>query len=232
MATQEYPLQMDNYINFHVAYLYDGETEKAMAEIERAVALQPDDSVALEDIIANAPCWTGLRRPNNMWRKRSAPVKGISLLVFSAMVPYADWKQDFTAVESAALINSRQDGFIAAAILSKSVCRMRANSEVQSIAFARERKRQKQLAQRMLRPALVLNEGSIGWPTGDCHDIKGSIRQALPLDHGVSHADRAATALFTADQWDESLRRKCSRRDRPQDEPSMTSPSGHARIRR
>ncbi len=57
VATQEYPLQVDNFINLGVFYLPNGDLEKSVAANRRALALQPDNAYALE---------------NGIWRRDSA----------------------------------------------------------------------------------------------------------------------------------------------------------------
>ena len=49
VATQEYPLQIDNFINIGVFYLQNGELEKSAAANGKALELQPDDAIALEN---------------------------------------------------------------------------------------------------------------------------------------------------------------------------------------
>jgi hypothetical protein len=44
VATQEYPLQVDNFINLGVFYLTNGDLEKSAAANRKALALQPDDA--------------------------------------------------------------------------------------------------------------------------------------------------------------------------------------------
>jgi tetratricopeptide (TPR) repeat protein len=51
VATQEYPLQMENHINLGVFYTDKGQVEKALEVMQKALALRPDDAVALADII-------------------------------------------------------------------------------------------------------------------------------------------------------------------------------------
>ena len=54
VATQEYPLDVSNFINLGVSYLTNGEIEKSDAANRRALALQPDNAIALENGIAGA----------------------------------------------------------------------------------------------------------------------------------------------------------------------------------
>ncbi len=51
VATQEYPLQSDNFINLGAFYARNGDTEKAGDAMRKALALQPDDATTLENSI-------------------------------------------------------------------------------------------------------------------------------------------------------------------------------------
>ena len=61
VATQEYPLDISNFINLGVSYLQNGELEKSDAANRRALALQPDNAIALENGVAGA---TQLEKPD------------------------------------------------------------------------------------------------------------------------------------------------------------------------
>src|SRR3984885_1698978 len=54
VATQEYPLQVDNFINLGVNYLLYGDLEKSVAANRKALAVQPDEAYALENGISGA----------------------------------------------------------------------------------------------------------------------------------------------------------------------------------
>ena len=54
VATQEYPLQADNFINLGVSYLSNGDFEKSAAANRKALALQPDNAIALMNEVAEA----------------------------------------------------------------------------------------------------------------------------------------------------------------------------------
>ena len=54
VATQEYPLDAGNFINLGVSYLQNGDLEKSDAANRRALALQPDNAIALENGVAGA----------------------------------------------------------------------------------------------------------------------------------------------------------------------------------
>ncbi len=54
VAIQEYPLQIDNYINIGVLYLSNGDIEKSAAVNRKALELQPENAIALENGIAAA----------------------------------------------------------------------------------------------------------------------------------------------------------------------------------
>ncbi len=61
-AIQTYPTQIDNYINITAAYSALGEFEKALPFAEKAVQMQPEDSIAAENLLS---AYIGLNRMND-----------------------------------------------------------------------------------------------------------------------------------------------------------------------
>jgi tetratricopeptide (TPR) repeat protein len=61
-ATQTYPGQIDNYINITAAYTALGEFEKALPFAEKSVQMQPEDSIAAENLLS---AYIGLNRMND-----------------------------------------------------------------------------------------------------------------------------------------------------------------------
>ena len=58
-AIQTYPTQIDNYINITAAYSALGEFEKSLPFAEKAVEMQPEDSIAAENLLS---AYIGLNR--------------------------------------------------------------------------------------------------------------------------------------------------------------------------
>ena len=52
-AIQAYPGQIDNYININVAYQYLGQYEQGLAYAQKAVELDPQDSIAAENLLSD-----------------------------------------------------------------------------------------------------------------------------------------------------------------------------------
>jgi eukaryotic-like serine/threonine-protein kinase len=61
-AIQTYPTQIDNYINITAAYSALGEFEKSLPFAEKAVQMQPEDSIAAENLLS---AYIGLNRMND-----------------------------------------------------------------------------------------------------------------------------------------------------------------------
>jgi len=61
-SIQTYPTQIDNYINITAAYSALGEFEKALPFAEKAVQMQPEDSIAAENLLS---AYIGLNRMND-----------------------------------------------------------------------------------------------------------------------------------------------------------------------
>src|ERR1700761_2256889 len=61
-SIQTYPTQIDNYINITAAYTALGDFEKALPFAEKAVQMQPEDSIAAENLLS---AYVGLNRMND-----------------------------------------------------------------------------------------------------------------------------------------------------------------------
>jgi serine/threonine protein kinase/Tfp pilus assembly protein PilF len=61
-SIQTYPTQIDNYINITAAYSLMGEFAKALPFAEKAVEMQPEDSIAAENLLST---YIGLNRMND-----------------------------------------------------------------------------------------------------------------------------------------------------------------------
>ena len=71
VAIQEYPLQIDNYINIGVLYLSNGDIEKSAAVNRKALELQPDNAIALENGVAAASQLGETAEGKSILRKRN-----------------------------------------------------------------------------------------------------------------------------------------------------------------
>ncbi len=58
-SIQTYPTQIDNYININAAYTALGDFAKALPFAEKAVEMQPEDSIAAENLLST---YIGLNR--------------------------------------------------------------------------------------------------------------------------------------------------------------------------
>ena len=72
VAVQEYPLQVDNYVNLGVFYGAEGKPEKAEEVLLKALALQPDQAIALSDVIQTIRPWTNTMKRESMWQRRTS----------------------------------------------------------------------------------------------------------------------------------------------------------------
>ena len=71
VATQEYPLQIDNFINLGVLYIANGDINKGAVAVRKALEIQPDDAVALENGISAASNLNKPPKRGSISRKRS-----------------------------------------------------------------------------------------------------------------------------------------------------------------
>ncbi len=61
-AIQAYPGQIDNYININVAYQSLGNMNRVFLMRRKAVEIDPQDSIAGENLLSDYMHWAGWRR--------------------------------------------------------------------------------------------------------------------------------------------------------------------------
>jgi tetratricopeptide (TPR) repeat protein len=72
-SIQTYPTQIDNYININAAYAALGDFAKALPSAVKAVQMQPEDSIAAENLLST---YVGSR--TNFWQPRPWLVSNFS----------------------------------------------------------------------------------------------------------------------------------------------------------
>jgi eukaryotic-like serine/threonine-protein kinase len=71
-AIQTYPSQIDNYINITAAYVAIGDFEKALPYAQKAVQMQPEDSIAAENLLG---IYNGLNRMDDARAEMERAIK-------------------------------------------------------------------------------------------------------------------------------------------------------------
>jgi eukaryotic-like serine/threonine-protein kinase len=199
VATQEYPLDVSNFINIGVLYLQNGEIEKGEAANRRALELQPENAVAVEDEVADA---TQIGDNNEaekyIAQARHLGLSGTSSLVIESL--YYASRSDWNNVQKInAETAGRPDQFWAtsnwASVLPQlGQIQLARNTFLRASEQAASAKAQDSQAGALLRAA------SAGWMVDRCFDPEGAVKEASKLDKGKVTLIAEATALAFCSQ--------------------------------
>jgi serine/threonine protein kinase/tetratricopeptide (TPR) repeat protein len=194
VATQEYPLQIDNFINLSAIYLNLGQLQKGQDEALKALALQPDDAVALGNVFTN---YTQLDQLDEA-RKYLAQVHKLGLTGTSIQLyqlNMAAMSGDTAAIQKIlADTAGRPDQFVVTSGLAQIQW---ANGQFKQ-AEATMRQAADQAAQSKAPDAqagFVLGAATLGWVVDACQDVEGAEKQALKLDKSKATQSAVAGSL-------------------------------------
>jgi len=181
VAIQEYPLQVDNYVNLGALYETAGEPEKAQKILMKALEVQPDEAVGLADVIAadiQLDQTAGATKTMDYEKKLGINDTG-SLQYEAALFGTTG---DMGALQKiVAETAGRPDQFLITSQLG--------NMQAQWGQFRQAAVSLKQAAEQAgaagapdAAAGLVLNAAYAGWPIGACDDPDGAVKKALALD--------------------------------------------------
>jgi serine/threonine protein kinase/tetratricopeptide (TPR) repeat protein len=194
VATQEYPLDISNFINLGVFYLQNGELEKSDAANKRALALQPDNAIALENGVAGA---TQLGQPERakqyIAEGQRLGLSGTSLMLMESTfyATESDWNN---VQKMLAATSGRPDQFSVTAnwggLLAQlgqfQLARTTLLRAVDQAANAQEKDAQ---------AGALLTAANASWVVDRCVEPDQTVKHALQLDKGKVTQIAAATTL-------------------------------------
>ena len=181
VAIQEYPLQVENYINLGTYYTAKGQLEKAQQVFLKVLALQPDQAVGLDDVIAG---YMQLDQYDDA-RKYVAQAKRQGLnstdtlqyeLALYGVTGDTAGTQTILAAGA-----GRPDQFM----LTGQWGRIQAQAGQFRAAAGTLQKAAAQAGGAKAadaQAAFVLFAANAGWPVGECQDAERAAKQALTLD--------------------------------------------------
>ena len=195
-AIQAYPGQIDNYININVAYQYLGQYEQGLVYAQKAVELDPQDSIAAENLLSD---YVALGRMAEA-KKELERTQGLGLNsstddLVSYMVTYFLLGEPQQVQRIMAQVAGRQDEFIA----------------TQALAATQQYSGQYRMAEATIRRAVeqagrakasdaqagfLLESASALGLAGLCESNEALVQQALSLDK--SRQTQATAALSAA----------------------------------
>jgi serine/threonine protein kinase/tetratricopeptide (TPR) repeat protein len=196
VAVQEYPLQVDNYVNLGVFYGEEGKPENSGEVLLKALALQSDEAIALSDVISN---YTALDQFDearkyvakaNQLRFNDTDMLEYELSLDGAtgnmaaiqriLAQGAGRPDQFTLTAAWGNVQAQWGQFRAAAATLQ-----------QAAGQAGEAKAPDAQA------GFVLNAAFIGWPVGQCQNPGAAVKQALAVDKSrPTQIAAAATHAF------------------------------------
>jgi tetratricopeptide (TPR) repeat protein len=199
VATQEYPLQVDNFINIGVLYLQNGQLEKSDAANRRALELQPDNAIALENGISGT---TALDRPGEakkyIEQAQRLGLNGTSLLAFEGgfYASQADWNGVQKILAETA---GRPDRFSVTSGWGNFLPQL-GQIQLARTTFLRAADQAAAVKEQDAQAGALLNAASAGWMVDRCFDPDQTAKEALKLDKGKLTLIAAATALAACNQ--------------------------------
>jgi tetratricopeptide (TPR) repeat protein len=194
VATQEYPLQMDNFVNLGVYYLTDGDVEKSDEANRRALALQPDDAIALENGVGDSVALGKLDDARRFVEQiQRLKLNGTALYV-SELQYYAvlgDWDGFQRVITETA---GRPDQFSVTATVSGLEMERGQFSQAHSSSL-RAADQAATVNEKDAQAAGILYAAGSGWPIGQCQGTEDAAKQALKLDKGKATESLLASTL-------------------------------------
>jgi len=181
VAVQEYPLQIDNYVNLGATYISDGKPEQSQVVELKGQEIQPDESAMLSDLIAG---YTMLDQYDDarkiMARASRLGLNGTDLLAYELSLYGAT--EDTAAIQK---ILAQGAGRPDQSMLTGLWGNIQAEWGQFRGAAATLHQAAVQAAEAKTPDAqagFVLNEAYVGWSLGQCQNAETAARQALALD--------------------------------------------------
>jgi serine/threonine protein kinase/tetratricopeptide (TPR) repeat protein len=181
VAVQEYPLQIDNYINLGAIYSSEGKPDKAQAVLLKGLDLQPDASAGLSDVIAGYTVMDQYDEARKYVAKANQlGLNGTDMLAYALSL---DGVTGDTAGIQRILAEGagRPDEFLLTGLLG--------NVQAEWGQFRAAGATLQQAAGQALeakapdaQAGFLLNAAFVGWPVGECQNPEAAVRQALAVD--------------------------------------------------
>jgi eukaryotic-like serine/threonine-protein kinase len=199
VATQEYPLQIDNFINLGVLYLQRGDIEKASAANLRALELQPDDAIGLENGISSSSILDRTAEAAKyMAQAQRLGLNGTSL--FANEISFLGSQADWTGVQKLlAETAGRPDQFSVTTTWGGLIPQLGQIQLARTTLLRAADEAASAKAEDAQAGALLFSAAS-GWMVDRCFDPDGAVKDALKLDKGKVTVIAAATALASCSQ--------------------------------
>jgi serine/threonine protein kinase/tetratricopeptide (TPR) repeat protein len=194
VATQEYPLQADNFINLGVSYLSNGEVEKSAAANRKALALQPDNAAALDNGIAEAASLSDLTDGDRyIAEARRIGLNGTNL--FRTELQYYATESDWNGVQKIVVeMAGRPDQFVITSAWGGLLPQL-GQIELAKTTLLRAADQAAGVSAQDVQAGSLLDAARAGWMVDRCFEPDQAVKQALQLDKGKVTLVSAANTL-------------------------------------
>ena len=194
VATQEYPLQIDNFINLGVLYNVNGDINKGAIAVRKALEIQPDDAVALQNGISAASNLNQTAEARKyIAEAQRLGLNGTSLL--SNEVQFYESQSDWNGVQRIlAETAGRPDQFAVTGIWANVLPQL-GQIQLAKTTFLRAADQAASAKSQDAQAGSLLSAASAGWMVDRCFDPEATVKEALQLDKGKLTLIAVVTAL-------------------------------------
>ncbi len=194
VATQEYPLQVDTFVNLGQSYLDSGEFEKSAAANRKALALQPDNAIALMNEVEEAANLGDVTAGQKyIGEAQRLGLNGTTL--FRDELQYYASLSDWNSVQKIiAETAGRPDQFYVTSTWGSLLPQL-GQIQLARTTLLRAADQAASVNQKDAQAGSLLRAASSGWMVDRCFDPDQTVKQALQLDKGKDTLIDAANAL-------------------------------------
>jgi eukaryotic-like serine/threonine-protein kinase len=194
VATQEYPLEADNFINLGSSYLSNGDLEKSVAANRKALALQPDNAIALENEVEDAATLGDVAEAEKyIAEAHRFGLNGTSL--FGIELQYYASRSDWDNVQKIiAETAGRPDQFSITSTWGSLLPQL-GQIQLAKTTLLRAADQAASVNQKDVQAGSLLAAARAGWMVDRCFDPDQTVKQALQLDKGKVTLTAAANTL-------------------------------------
>jgi serine/threonine protein kinase/tetratricopeptide (TPR) repeat protein len=196
VAVQEYPLQIDNYINLAATYETEGKPQQAQEVLLKGLDLQPDASAGLSDVIAGYTLMDEYDQARTyMAKANQLGLNGTDMLTYELSLDGAT--RDTAGIQRILAEGAgRPDQFLLTGQWA-SIQAQWGQFRAATATLQRAAGQAGEVKAPDAQAGLMLNAAYIGWPVGQCQNPEATVKQALALDKSkLTQIAVAATIAF------------------------------------
>jgi serine/threonine protein kinase/Tfp pilus assembly protein PilF len=194
VATQEYPLQIENFINLGVRYLAYGDLEKSAAANRTALALQPDNAAALDNGIAEAAS-LGDATEGQRYIAEAQRIGLNGTNLFRTELQYYATESDWNSVHKIlAQTAGRPDQFVVTYAWGSLIPQL-GQIQLAKSTLLHAADQAASVNGKDVQAGSLLSAARAGWMVDRCFDPDQAVKQALQLDKGKATLISAADTL-------------------------------------